>query len=92
MRHYRFGRRLIDVQFRFAGAFDFPAIEADRAASLGWVTNELPALLDGWVEGKGSPRYQPQPLRIGQGLSNVYEGLQILGQGSYRAEKLVYTF
>jgi hypothetical protein len=78
-------------QFTFAGAFDFPAIPEHRAASLEWVTKELPALLVGWVEGKGSPLYKGQSLRVlNGGLEQVYEGLDILRRGAYKAEKLVY--
>lgn len=63
----------------------------DRDASYEWVTKELPLLLNGWKEGQGSQKYKAQRLRISQGLDRVHEGLQVLGQGSYRAEKLVYT-
>lgn len=79
------------LQFKFANAFDFPAIPDDRKQSYEWVTEELPSIVAGWQEGQGSPRYTPQPLRTGHGLERVHEGITILGQGSYKAEKLVYT-
>ena len=64
----------------------------DRNASYEWVTTEMPDLLAGWKEGLGSSKYKAQRLRVSEGLDRVQEGLQVLGQGSYRAEKLVYTF
>ena len=79
------------LQFQFANAFDFPAMPADREAAHHWVTRELPALLKDWKEGQGSPRYQAQNLRVENGLDRVHEGLKVLGEGSYKAEKLVYT-
>ena len=79
-------------QLKFANAFDFPASKEDRERSLSWITDELPPLLLGWQEGQGSPRYKPQAMRsMPGGLDRVYEGINILGEGSYKAEKLVYT-
>jgi len=78
-------------QFQFANAFDFPAMPADKEAAHHWVTQELPAILKGWQEGQGSPRYKAQNLRVQNGLDRVHEGLKVLGEGSYKAEKLVYT-
>ncbi|WVQ98262.1 hypothetical protein IAU59_005385 [Kwoniella sp. CBS 9459] len=82
---------LMGYAFRFASAFDFEAIPEDREQSYSWLTAELPALLEGWQEGVGSPRYKPATLRVGHGLESVHEGLKTLSEGSYKAEKLVYT-
>lgn len=63
----------------------------DNARSLDWVSNELPSLLAGWKEGAGSAKYQGQKLRVLEGhLDRVHEGLEIMKQGAYQAEKLVY--
>ncbi|KAG7528712.1 hypothetical protein FFLO_05973 [Filobasidium floriforme] len=82
---------LVGYAFKFANAFDFPANANDRKQSYEWVTEELPAIFAGWEEGQGSSRYTPQALRVGHGLERVHEGIAILGRGSYKAEKLVYT-
>ncbi|KAJ9096302.1 hypothetical protein QFC20_006440 [Naganishia adeliensis] len=77
--------------FKFAHRLEFPAMPQDRADSLAWVKETLPALLEGWKEGQGSPRYKGQALRVMPGESGrVYEGIKVLGEDSYKAEKLVY--
>lgn len=82
---------LTPTQFKFANAFDFPAIPQDRADSLAWLSRDLPALLEGWKEGQGSAKYKGQALRVMPGgLEKVYEGVNVLGEGAYKAEKLVY--
>lgn len=59
---------------------------------MAWLSNDLPPLLAGWKEGHGSARYKSQTLRVMPGgLDRVYEGIKVLGEGSYKAEKLVYS-
>ncbi|WVF69587.1 hypothetical protein IAT40_004365 [Kwoniella sp. CBS 6097] len=82
---------LMGYALNFAGAIDFKAMPEDRAQCYAWLTEELPALLEGWEEGVGSSRYKPSALRVGHGLESVHEGLKTLAEGSYRAEKLVFT-
>ncbi|KZP09824.1 GroES-like protein [Athelia psychrophila] len=77
--------------------YEFPAVPVpfipeDNARALAWNTHEQPALVDGWVEGKGSKcGYRTQKLRVGEGLEGVMEGLNIMKRGEYAAEKLVYN-
>ncbi|OCF44844.1 hypothetical protein I317_01333 [Kwoniella heveanensis CBS 569] len=82
---------LLGYALRFANAIDFEAIPEARDQSYKWVTEELPALLQGWQEGVGSPRYKPANLRVAHGLERVHEGLKTLAEGSYSNEKFVYT-
>ncbi|KZP08856.1 GroES-like protein [Athelia psychrophila] len=76
----------------FGKAVPVPFIPEDNARALAWNTHEQPALVDGWVEGKGSKcGYRTQKLRVGEGLEGVMEGLNIMKRGEYAAEKLVYN-
>lgn len=82
---------LLGYALTFGNTFPFPAMPEDNARSLDWVSNELPSLLAGWKEGAGSAKYQGQKLRVLEGhLDRVNEGLEIMKQGAYQAEKLVY--
>ncbi|KAH8080028.1 chaperonin 10-like protein [Filobasidium floriforme] len=81
---------MVGYPFKFANGFDFPALHEDNRRALEWVTQKLPALLEGWQEGQGSARYKPQKLRFNHGLDKAHEGVAILGKGAYQAEKLVY--
>lgn len=72
----------------------FPASPEDKAASLKYVSEEMPKILDGWKAGQGSLKtgFKTQKLRIlGGGLAKVEEGLRIMKEGAYGREKLVYT-
>ena len=55
-----------------------------------YLTTELPILLRGWVENKGSPKFKGQTLKIGHGLDHISEGLTYMREGKVSAEKLVY--
>ncbi|KAF7982634.1 hypothetical protein HWV62_27063 [Athelia sp. TMB] len=75
-----------------AGGHTIPHIPDDNEKALAWCAREHPALVAGWVEGKGSAAgYRAQKLRVGQGLEGVMEGLEIMKRGEYGAEKLVYN-
>lgn len=76
--------------YRVGSSFEAPFLPEDHAGVLAWVRRGLPALLEGWVEGKGSPRYSGQRLRVGSGLEEIWEGLQYIRDGKASAEKLVY--
>lgn len=76
----------------FAHAIDFPAMPKDKAATLEYVSAYMPRVLENWKEGQGSPKFKTQRLRRMQGgLEKVYEGLEIMRDGKYGREKLVYT-
>ena len=77
---------------RFANALDFPAMPEDNAGAYTWVKDELPALLAGWETAKnGSSKFKGQKLRVMDGgLDKIVEGLNVMKEGSYRSEKLVY--
>lgn len=63
----------------------------DRPPVSDFLQNEFPALIQGWVEGKGSPKYKPQRLRVLEGgLDKITEGLETMQKGDYGREKLVY--
>jgi hypothetical protein len=55
-----------------------------------YLATELPTFLKGWVEGKGSPKYKGQNLKIDHGLEKITEGLTYMKEGKVSAEKLVY--
>lgn len=75
---------------RFANAVDFPAIPSDTAGALAWVSKEAPALFSGWKDGK-SLKFEGAKLRkCPGGLEKVVEGFEIMRDGKYSAEKLVY--
>lgn len=53
----------------FGKAVPVPFIPEDNARALAWNASEQGALVDGWVEGKGSRcGYRTQKLRVGEGL------------------------
>ncbi|KZP08864.1 GroES-like protein [Athelia psychrophila] len=76
----------------FGKVVPVPFIPEDNARALAWNATEQGALVEGWVEGRGSTRgYRTQKLRVGEGLEGVMEGLNIMKRGEYAAEKLVYN-
>ncbi|KAF7974403.1 hypothetical protein HWV62_12250 [Athelia sp. TMB] len=77
---------------KFAKVVPMPFIPEDNERALAWCANEHDAIVEGWMEGKGSKvGYKTQKLRVGRGLEGVMEGLEIMKRGEYRAEKLVYN-
>ncbi|KAF9067061.1 chaperonin 10-like protein [Rhodocollybia butyracea] len=78
--------------FNYGHMMDFPAIPADKSATLEYVTTDMPRILENWKAGQGSPKFKTQRLRHLQGgLENIQEGLEIMKEGNYAREKLVYT-
>ncbi|KAF5393160.1 hypothetical protein D9757_001176 [Collybiopsis confluens] len=83
---------LIGFPINFGGIIQIPAIPADAVASLEYITAVLPHLLEGWKQGKGSPALKGPRLRLMPGgLENIYKGMEIMRDGKYGREKLVYT-
>ncbi|KAE9404578.1 GroES-like protein [Gymnopus androsaceus JB14] len=69
-----------------------PVMPQDNAATLEYVSEYMPRILENWKEGKGSPMFNTQRLRHMQGgLEQIQEGLEIMRDGKYSREKLVYT-
>ncbi|KAE9390319.1 GroES-like protein, partial [Gymnopus androsaceus JB14] len=76
----------------FGGFLELPAMPRDKAAALEYVSEYMPCILENWKEGEGSPRFNTQRLRHMQGgLEQIHEGLEIMRDGKYSREKLVYT-
>ncbi|KAE9388116.1 GroES-like protein [Gymnopus androsaceus JB14] len=76
----------------FAGAVHLPAMPQDKADTLEYVSSYMPRILENWKEGQGSPKFKTQRLRHMQGgLEKIYEGFEIMRDGKYGREKLVYT-
>ncbi|TFK98994.1 chaperonin 10-like protein [Pterulicium gracile] len=83
-------------ELTFAKLLHFDPMPSDRTALQTYLTTELPALLEGWEEGKGSTRFKTQRLRKitvegGEWYEAVLKGLRILQSGEYGREKLVVT-
>ncbi|KAL8281312.1 hypothetical protein RQP46_006346 [Phenoliferia psychrophenolica] len=76
---------------RFANALDMPAMPEDTAATLVWVSKELPQVLAGWKDGKSAKLVGPKIRKLDGGLEKIIEGFEIMRDGKYSAEKLVYT-
>lgn len=76
----------------FANEYPFPALPQDTNDAYKWSQEELPQLLDGWDTAKGgSPKYKAQKIRVmNGGLDNIMESFEIMRDGGYSAEKLVY--
>ncbi|KAK4700263.1 hypothetical protein P7C70_g5987, partial [Phenoliferia sp. Uapishka_3] len=74
----------------FANAIDMPAMPEDARLAENWVTKELPALLEGWKDGKSSKLIGAKLRENSGGLEGIIEGLKIMQKGEYAAEKLVY--
>ena len=55
-----------------------------------YLATELPKLLEGWVEGKGSAKFKGQNLKVDHGLDHIVEGLRYMKEGKVSGEKLVY--
>lgn len=81
---------VIDGDFLFGGVVPIKGNVNDHKFAQEFSVKESGRLFEGWVEGKGSPLYKPQKLRIGEGLEKVQEGLDYLRDGKVSAEKLVY--
>ncbi|KAE9390322.1 GroES-like protein [Gymnopus androsaceus JB14] len=76
----------------FGGFLKLPAMPQDKAAALEYVSKYMPRILENWKEGQGNPRFNTQCLRHMQGgLEQIQEGLEIMRDGKYSREKLVYT-
>ncbi|KAE9401298.1 GroES-like protein [Gymnopus androsaceus JB14] len=74
------------------GQTEYPVSVEDRDVTSKWIVDEFPKLVEGWREGRGSPKFVGQRLRIlPGGLESVVEGLRILKRGDYGREKLVYN-
>lgn len=82
---------LMDKPFVFAKSATITPIKEESEKSREWLASELPKLLEGWIEGKGSPKYIGQKLKVGHGLDKIYEGLVYMKEGKVSGEKLVYT-
>lgn len=80
-----------DKPFVFAKAVPITPIKEESVKSREWLSTELPLLLQGWKEGKGSEKYKGQNLKVGHGLDKIYEGLVYMKEGKVSAEKLVYN-
>ncbi|KII90674.1 hypothetical protein PLICRDRAFT_174057 [Plicaturopsis crispa FD-325 SS-3] len=71
----------------FAGVVPFPAMPEDRTRALAYVSSTFPALFSQLGGG-----IKPQKLRrLPGGLEGIGEGLQIMKDGAYGREKLVYS-
>ncbi|KAE9390324.1 GroES-like protein [Gymnopus androsaceus JB14] len=74
------------------GFLELPAMPQDKAATLEYVSEYMPRILENWKEGEGTPKFNTQRLRHMQGgLEQIHEGLEIMRDGKYSREKLVYT-
>ncbi|KII89279.1 hypothetical protein PLICRDRAFT_698367 [Plicaturopsis crispa FD-325 SS-3] len=75
---------LLGKPINFAGVVPVDALPEDRTRSLAYVSSTFPRF--------GSS-IKPQKLRrLPGGLDNVVEGLEIMKEGAYGREKLVYNF
>lgn len=64
----------------------------DKAATLEYVSEYMPRIIGDWKEGLGSSMFKTQRLRrMEGGLEGICEGLQIMKDGKYGREKLVYS-
>lgn len=68
-----------------------PAMPEDNAATLAWVSKELPQVLAGWKDGKSPKLVGPKIRHCEGGLEKIHEGFEIMRDGKYSAEKLVYV-
>ncbi|KIK70162.1 hypothetical protein GYMLUDRAFT_34642 [Collybiopsis luxurians FD-317 M1] len=76
----------------FGHVLDLPAMPEDKTGTLEYVSAYMPRILEGWKAGQGSPKFKTQRLRhMPGGLDKIYEGLEIMRDGKYGREKLVYT-
>jgi len=83
---------LIGFALKFAHALEVPAIPEDKSATLEYVSTVMPRVIENWKAGEGSPKFKTQRLRHLQGgLEKIHEGLEIMRDGKYGREKLVYT-
>jgi len=82
----------IGFSLTFAHALDLPAMPKDKSATLEYVSSDMPHILENWKAGQGSPKFKAQHLRhLEGGLERIHEGLEIMRDGKYGREKLVYT-
>ncbi|KAF9068864.1 chaperonin 10-like protein [Rhodocollybia butyracea] len=69
-----------------------PVLHEDKNGALEHVSVILPHILENWKAGHGSPNFKTQRLRhLEGGLERIQEGLEIMRDGKYGREKLVYT-
>ncbi|KAF9068863.1 chaperonin 10-like protein [Rhodocollybia butyracea] len=70
----------------------FPVLHEDKNGALEHVSVTMPRILENWKAGHGSPKIKTQRLRhLEGGLERIREGLEIMRDGNYGREKLVYT-
>ncbi|KAF9068920.1 chaperonin 10-like protein [Rhodocollybia butyracea] len=83
-----------NLGFSYKGATGalVPAVPEDKSATLEYVSTDMSQILEHWKTGQGSPKLKTQRLRHLQGgLERIYEGMEIMRDGKYGREKLVYT-
>ncbi|KAF9068890.1 chaperonin 10-like protein [Rhodocollybia butyracea] len=83
---------MIGFSLNLGHFLDLPAMPEHKNAILEYVSTNMPHILENWEEGQGSPKFKTQHLRhLEGGLEKIYEGLEIMRDGRYGREKLVYT-
>lgn len=78
-------------EFTLAHKFTFPAMPELRTAIQKYLSEELPLLLEGWKEGKGSDKLKVAKLtKFDGGLEGIEKGVFYLRDGHVNNEKIVY--